>query len=31
MANVEQIQKLVNDYIENQNFEGNPEELYAPI
>jgi geranylgeranyl diphosphate synthase type II len=31
MANVEQIQKLVNDYIENQSFSGSPEELYAPI
>lgn len=31
MVNVEQIQKLVNDYIENQDFGGNPEELYAPI
>ena len=31
MATVEQIQKLVNDYIENQDFGGTPKELYAPI
>ena len=31
MATVEQIQVLVNNYIDNQNFEGNPKELYAPI
>lgn len=29
--NVEQIQSLINNYIDNQNFEGNPSELYAPI
>lgn len=28
---VEQIQSLINNYIDNQNFEGNPSELYAPI
>ncbi|MBE6338482.1 MAG: polyprenyl synthetase family protein [Lentimicrobiaceae bacterium] len=31
MMNVEQIQSLINNYIDNQNFEGNPSELYAPI
>ena len=31
MVKVEQIQQLVNDYIENQDFKGNPSELYAPI
>ena len=29
--NVEQIQSLINNYIDNQSFEGNPSELYAPI
>lgn len=29
--NVEQIQSLINNYIDNQNFEGSPSELYAPI
>ncbi|MBR2051930.1 MAG: polyprenyl synthetase family protein [Bacteroidales bacterium] len=28
---VEQIQSLINNYIDNQNFEGSPSELYAPI
>lgn len=28
---VEQIQSLINNYIDNQIFEGNPSELYAPI
>ena len=31
MVKVEQIQELVNSYIENQDFGGNPKELYAPI
>lgn len=31
MMKVEQIQSLINNYIDNQNFEGNPSELYAPI
>lgn len=31
MVKVEQIQELVNNYIENQDFGGNPKELYAPI
>ena len=31
MMNVEQIQSLINNYIDNQSFEGNPSELYAPI
>lgn len=31
MLTVDQIQKLVNDYVDNQKFKGNPEELYAPI
>ncbi|MBQ4548632.1 MAG: polyprenyl synthetase family protein [Bacteroidales bacterium] len=31
MMNVEQIQSLINNYIDNQNFEGSPSELYAPI
>ncbi len=31
MTTVEQIQDLVNDYIERQDFTGNPEELYSPI
>lgn len=31
MMKVEQIQSLINNYIDNQNFEGSPSELYAPI
>lgn len=31
MMKVEQIQSLINNYIDNQIFEGNPSELYAPI
>ncbi|MBR5216670.1 MAG: polyprenyl synthetase family protein [Bacteroidales bacterium] len=31
MYTIEEIQKLINDYIDNQKFEGNPAELYAPI
>ncbi len=31
MYTIEEIQKLINDYIDNQKFEGNPKELYAPI
>ena len=31
MVKVEQIQELVNSYIENLDFGGNPKELYAPI
>ena len=31
MVKVEQIQELVNNYIENQDFGGAPKELYAPI
>lgn len=31
MMKVEQIQSLINNYIDNQVFEGNPSELYAPI
>ena len=31
MYTIDEIQKKINDYIDNQKFEGNPEELYAPI
>ena len=31
MLKVEKIQSLINDYIDNQDFTGNPSELYAPI
>ncbi len=31
MLKVEKIQELINNYIDNQNFDGNPHELYAPI
>ena len=31
MYTIDEIQKLINDYIDNQKFEGNPKELYAPI
>ncbi len=31
MYTIEEIQKLINDYIDNQKFEGEPKELYAPI
>lgn len=31
MYTIEEIQKLINDYIDNQKFGGNPAELYAPI
>ena len=31
MLKVEKIQELINNYIDNQNFVGNPHELYAPI
>lgn len=31
MIKVEQIQSLINNYIDNQDFTGNPSELYAPI
>ena len=31
MLKVEKIQELITDYINNQKFEGYPEELYAPI
>lgn len=31
MMKVEQIQSLINNYIDNQDFTGNPSELYAPI
>ena len=31
MYTIDEIQKKINDYIDNQRFEGNPEELYAPI
>ena len=31
MIEVEQVQKSINDYIDNQSFEGKPAELYAPI
>lgn len=31
MIKVEKIQELINNYIDNQNFSGEPTELYAPI
>lgn len=31
MTRVDKIQELINDFIDNQNFMGNPSELYAPI
>lgn len=31
MYTIDEIQKKINDYIDNQKFEGEPEELYAPI
>ena len=31
MYTIDEIQKIINDYIDNQKFEGNPKELYAPI
>lgn len=31
MYTIDEIQKLINDYIDNQKFEGEPKELYAPI
>ena len=31
MYTIDEIQKKINDYIDNQKFEGSPEELYAPI
>ena len=31
MYTIDEIQKNINDYIDNQKFEGEPEELYAPI
>ena len=31
MYTIDEIQKKINDYIDNQKIEGNPEELYAPI
>lgn len=31
MLEVEKIQELINNYIDDQNFKGNPPELYAPI
>ncbi len=31
MYTIDEIQKKINDYIDNQKFEGNPEQLYAPI
>ena len=31
MYTIDEIQKKINDYIDNQKFEGDPEELYAPI
>lgn len=31
MTKVDKIQKLINDFIDNQNFMGEPSELYAPI
>lgn len=31
MLKVEKIQELINNYIDNQSFGGNPSELYAPI
>ena len=31
MYTIDEIQKKINDYIDNQKFEGDPKELYAPI
>ncbi len=31
MYTIDEIQKKINDYIDNQKFEGEPKELYAPI
>ncbi|MBO5849243.1 MAG: polyprenyl synthetase family protein [Bacteroidales bacterium] len=31
MYTIDKIQKIINDYIDNQKFEGEPKELYAPI
>ena len=31
MTKVDKIQELINDFIDNQNFMGEPSELYAPI
>ena len=31
MYTIDEIQKIINDYIDNQKFEGDPKELYAPI
>lgn len=31
MLTVDEIQKSINNYIDNQKFDGNPSELYAPI
>lgn len=31
MTTVEKIQETINDYIDNQNYTGNPKELYEPI
>ena len=31
MLEVEKLQKIINEYIDNQDFTGTPSELYAPI